>query len=1697
MTVMVTVTNVDEDGVVSTGTARQPKAGTRITAMLTDDDNDTPTIVTWQWATSTSDAGPWNNIEPTATLDDDDDGNDPAYTPRESDAGYYLQATVTYEDGITEDDTTTPDVDESIDTASKAFTLPVLMEDYENTAPVFPDQDPNMEGRQTDQEMRVPENAEVDDTVGDPVVAIDKDATGSQESLFYTLEDDTTAGTGDDRDSGDDTSFFKINSTTGQISVKKKGLNYESPTDDDKTYNVIVMATDPSSDNSTVKVAIEVIDVREAPKMGDEDANANRTSTTIPETTATTVSLSNYTASDDDDGTTPALTWTLSGSDDDMFMLCAGDSGGTCVAVDDNTVQLRLEEELDYEARTDKVYDVTVTATDSHDMSVSRDVAVTVTNAEEDGVVTLSGQQPEVGSAGGRGITATLTDPDGSLRDITWTWATSTSDNVNGTWSDVQTTTGRTSSTYKSKVGDVDDYLRVTVTYKDGHGEAEDGPLQEVPTNMVKAADTLNSSPEFEDSTPEWVVSEDADITSASTDITITDDADANVCDTLAYELTGTDHEIFTHTEGATTSPDANDVCTYTVTISFVSGTELDYDTDNSYTVKLSAKDPSNASASATLTVKLDDVDEVPYFISEERSFNHPENDAGTVTTFVVKDPEGKNVTWILGGTDEDDFNDIAGTCNSRTKECSGVLTFKEDSQPDYETEDSYLITVQASDGRQTVGFSSVETVTITIDDVDEDGVVSTGTTRQPKVGTRITAMLTDDDNDTPTIVTWQWATSTSATGPWNDIEPTGEDTDIDDGNDPAYTPRESDVGYYLQATVTYIDDTTPDDTTTPDVDERVDTASKAFTLPVLMEDYENTAPVFPDQDPNMEGRQTDQEMRVPENAEVDDTVGDPVAAIDKDATGSQESLFYSLEDDTTVGTGDDRDATPGNDDLSFFKINSTTGQISVKKKGLNYESPTDDDKTYNLIVRATDPSSDNSTTKVAIEVIDLREAPEMVDEIGSDQVQNLSATTTVEHDSDSNGTATTTVLSTYAATDDEDDNATPAVMREWSLEGVDKDMFALCEEDDDSTNTCSDPDTTGGNNIVTLRFKENPNFEARADSAGNNVYNITVVATDNDGQTASRNVAVTLTNVEEDGEVTLSNRQPEVGIPITASLTDPDGGIPSTTWQWYRAVDASSDACDPWMPNDDVEEIPNAMSRTYTPVATDADTGNTGRCLYPVATYTDNHRPLDQPGSTEDESQEKDMATGTSAFVVQRMDSNNQVPVFPNQNAAMTIRISESTAEGDPLGGTTPVPVQAQDDDDNLTYTLGGADAGFFTIDTTDDGGQIRVGKGTKLDYDQGRRSYTVTVTATDPSLASATITVTIEVVNENEAPEVSTKGLAVSGVASVSYAEDRDDAVETYTARGDEAAGVSWSLAGDDSSAFSIAGGVLSFRASPNFESPTDDGTDNVYNVTVRATGATISASRDVTVTVTNVDEDGTATITPSGQPRVGVELTASLTDIDGTPTAVSWQWSRSTSNTGGWSNIAGGRQANYTPTVADEDNYLRATASYTDPQGSGKSESAVTSAAVLAASTEGTPGTVALTPSTQLTSGDSVTATLTDADNPVNQAWLWQRSVDGGSTNWTTISTATSASYTTVNADGGNYLRASVTYTDDSGANQTAGPTATANRVRIDSYDANADGRIDGPEVLRAVADYFRGDILGPRVLQVVALYFAGLS
>ena len=234
--------------------------------------------------------------------------------------------------------------------------------------------------------------------------------------------------------------------------------------------------------------------------------------------------------------------------------------------------------------------------------------------------------------------------------------------------------------------------------------------------------------------------------------------------------------------------------------------------------------------------------------------------------------------------------------------------------------------------------------------------------------------------------------------------------------------------------------------------------------------------------------------------------------------------------------------------------------------------------------------------------------------------------------------------------------------------------------------------------------------------------YMVTVTATDPSGATGSIEVMVMVTNVDEDGTVTLSSTQPVVGTEITATLNDPDGMLSGEMWQWARS--ATMDGI--------FDPIAGATSRSYTPFEADG-----GMYLRVTAMYTDG-----EGGGK--------MAMSPSAGMV----SANSAPVFQDAQGMDITVITRNVAENTAAGENVGAPVTAMDaDNDTLTYSLGGTDMASFDIDPST--GQIMVGAGTMLDYET-KASYMVTVTATDPDSASDMITVPITVTNEEETGEV-----------------------------------------------------------------------------------------------------------------------------------------------------------------------------------------------------------------------------------------------------------------------------------------------------------------------------------------------------
>ncbi|MFM8655315.1 MAG: hypothetical protein ACKODZ_11435, partial [Verrucomicrobiota bacterium] len=101
-----------------------------------------------------------------------------------------------------------------------------------------------------------------------------------------------------------------------------------------------------------------------------------------------------------------------------------------------------------------------------------------------------------------------------------------------------------------------------------------------------------------------------------------------------------------------------------------------------------------------------------------------------------------------------------------------------------------------------------------------------------------------------------------------------------------------------------------------------------------------------------------------------------------------------------------------------------------------------------------------------------------------------------------------------------------------------------------------------------------------------------------------------------------------------------------------------------------------------------------------------------------------------------------------------------------------------------------------------------------------------------------------------------------AITSAATVSVAENQTT-VQTVTATAPGGGTLTFSIVGGaDALRFAINGssGELTFVLPPNFESPEDVGSDNVYNVTVQVSDGSLTASQALVVTVTDVAEGST---------------------------------------------------------------------------------------------------------------------------------------------------------------------------------------------------------------------------------------------
>ena len=123
----------------------------------------------------------------------------------------------------------------------------------------------------------------------------------------------------------------------------------------------------------------------------------------------------------------------------------------------------------------------------------------------------------------------------------------------------------------------------------------------------------------------------------------------------------------------------------------------------------------------------------------------------------------------------------------------------------------------------------------------------------------------------------------------------------------------------------------------------------------------------------------------------------------------------------------------------------------------------------------------------------------------------------------------------------------------------------------------------------------------------------------------------------------------------------------------------------------------------------------------------------------------------------------------------------------------------------------------------------------------------------------------------------------------------------------------------------------------------------TQGSYMVTVTATGEGGSMEMMVTISVTNVEEEGSV-ILSTETPRAGAEIMATIEDGDIVDNAtVSWRWESSADGADPWAPITGATDASYIVAQTDDGMFLRISVSYTDGFGPGEAVSPATASAV----------------------------------------------------------------------------------------------------------------------------------------------------
>ena len=633
-------------------------------------------------------------------------------------------------------------------------------------------------------------------------------------------------------------------------------------------------------------------------------------------------------------------------------------------------------------------------------------------------------------------------------------------------------------------------------------------------------------------------------------------------------------------------------------------------------------------------------------------------------------------------------------------------------------------------------------------------------------------------------------------------------------------------------------------------------------------------------------------------------------------------SSFY-----TATASDDDSDLTSlsftisGGADQDFFAIDSTSGALSFISAP-DFEAPQDQgaDNTYQVELAVLDEQSKSSNLALQVMVTDVDDvAPAFTSAASVAVPENSTGVVYLASASDADSTNLSFAISGGADAAHFDINSSNGELSP----GIALDFENPQDSNQDNIYQLellvTDPAANSGQLSLSVtiegEYDEAPvvpaepqmvELQLNAISADSVIY--TVVATDVD---AGDQLTYSLGGDDAD-HFNLDSATGELSFATLPSASEPqdangdnvyetevsvhDLGANSASFDLSISVDAAV-APEFSVASASVEFPENSTAVVYDANATDAD----GDTLSYSLTGTDSaHFNLDPESgqlsfkqapdfeSPQDQGQDNayeleisasdGFASASQTLSVSVSNLNDESPQL---TSAQSVALNFSEISLDSVIHT--VTATDADPEDQLTYSLGGADSSHFTLDPSS--GELRF-----TTLPTGAQVYDLETIITDLASNSSSFALTISVADDiGSAPEFS------SDSVSVDFSENSAAVAYTAAATDPEGDTITYSLGGADADLFEldVASGELSFKQAPDYENPLDSDKDNDYILTISAHDPIGNqAQQSLTITITNLNDNSPTFVNSTPglilvPENISIDTTlytASATDLDG---------------------------------------------------------------------------------------------------------------------------------------------------------------------------------------------------------------------